>query len=331
MLVSILIPAYNAERWIAQTIASALNQSWRAREIIVVDDGSSDRTLEVARAFDAPNLKVIAQEHSGASAARNRALAEAQGEYVQWLDADDLLAPTKIAEQLDAVRDSGRRRTLLSAPFGAFYWRPLKAKFRPTAIWEDLEPLEYLLRSFSQNLWMSPSVWLVSRELTNRAGPWDERLSLNDDGEYFCRVVAASERVQFVPGARCYYRMSGPSQLNRTCDRRALISFALSLSLSIDRLLALEDSDQTRSAALRFLDHCSPWFSPQSLDLIDPIARRIGRGIVVPSANLKAKLAHAVFGEELGSRIMTAARRTRLVATINWDHLCHRMSPPTRL
>src|SRR4029079_10572650 len=149
-----------------------------------------------------------------------------------------------------------------------FYWRPLKAKFRRTAIWESLAPIEYLLRSFSQNLWMSPAAWLVSRDITAAAGPWDERLSLNDDGEYFCRVVAASDHLQFVEQSRCYYRQSGPSQLSRTFDRQALRSFALSLSLSVDHLLAVEESARTRAAALAFVEHCAVWFNPHDLDLV---------------------------------------------------------------
>ena len=327
MLVSILIPAYNAERWIAETIASALNQTWPQTEIVVVDDGSSDGTLAVARRFASPSVKVVGQAHAGASVARNRALAEAQGEYVQWLDADDLLARDKISLQLDALRATGNPRTLLSSAFGIFYWRPAKARFLRTPIWEDLEPLEYLRRSFSQNLWMSPAAWLVSRELTDRAGRWDERLSLNDDGEYFCRIVAASERVQFVTGARCYYRRSGPAQLSRTCDRRAQQSLALSLLLSVDRLLALEDSVRTRTAALQFLEHCSPWFLPHSLDLVQPIARRLGGAIAVPPANLKEKVAQIVLGQDLGSRVLAAGRRARLVAAVKWDRLCYRVTP----
>src|SRR5688500_18155135 len=96
-LVSILIPAYNAERWIAATLQSALEQTWPAVEIIVVDDGSRDQTLAVARRFEGQSLKVVTQTNMGAAAARNTALGLAQGSYIQWLDADDLLAPDKIA------------------------------------------------------------------------------------------------------------------------------------------------------------------------------------------------------------------------------------------
>src|SRR5438477_8120607 len=108
-LVSILIPAYNAERWIADTIRSALGQTWLRKEIIVVDDGSRDRTLSIAQRFSSKSVSVVTQENQGASAARNRALALSQGESIQWLDADDLLAPDKIAKQVDALDHYGNR------------------------------------------------------------------------------------------------------------------------------------------------------------------------------------------------------------------------------
>src|SRR4029077_692185 len=102
-LVSILIPAYNAEKWIADTISSALAQPWPRKEIIIVDDGSTDQTLSIARQFTSKTVSVIAQKNQGASAARNKAFQLCQGDYIQWLDADDLLSPDKVAKQLKAA------------------------------------------------------------------------------------------------------------------------------------------------------------------------------------------------------------------------------------
>src|SRR5437588_1977285 len=96
-LVSILIPAYNAERWIRQSILSAINQTWDRKEIIVVDDGSTDLTLSVAKSLESKSVKVVTQINAGACKARNKALSLAQGDFIQWLDADDLLHPEKIA------------------------------------------------------------------------------------------------------------------------------------------------------------------------------------------------------------------------------------------
>ena len=96
-LVSILIPCYNSEKWLAETLESALAQTWQNKEIIVVDDGSTDSSLEIAKTFESNKVKVLRQDNRGASAARNLGLTNAQGDFIQYLDADDLLSEDKIS------------------------------------------------------------------------------------------------------------------------------------------------------------------------------------------------------------------------------------------
>lgn len=103
--VSILIPAYNAERWLSECIESALNQTHGDVEVIVVSDGSTDGTLELARNWASQGVRVYDQANAGACAARNMALAKATGEFVKFLDADDILSPDAIAVQLDALQE----------------------------------------------------------------------------------------------------------------------------------------------------------------------------------------------------------------------------------
>ena len=110
-LVSVLIPAYNSESMVGDAIESALAQTHPTVEVVVVDDGSTDGTLGAARRYEDDRVRVFQQENAGACAARNRALAEARGEYVKFLDADDLLALDAIEAQLDAIQcaDAGVR------------------------------------------------------------------------------------------------------------------------------------------------------------------------------------------------------------------------------
>ena len=101
--VSILIPLYNSEKYIAQTIQSALNQTWENKEIIIVDDGSSDNSFEIARKFESDIVKVFLQKNSGSCITRNEAFSFSSGEYIQYLDADDLLSPNKIEFQMKLI------------------------------------------------------------------------------------------------------------------------------------------------------------------------------------------------------------------------------------
>jgi glycosyltransferase involved in cell wall biosynthesis len=252
-LVSVLIPAYDAERWLAETIRSAVTQTWPNIEVIVVDDGSKDRTFLVAKAFEGASVKVVTQTNQGAASARNTALGLAQGTYIQWLDADDLLHPQKIAAQMKAAEAAEDRRVLLSGQFGTFYYRAQKATFVRTALWRDLTPLDYLLTRFSDNACFQTGAWLVSRELTDAAGPWTDVGSPDDDGEYFCRVVTKSTGLSFVREAKVYYRVGNPKSLANRRSRNATSALFASKEKSIRYLLALEDSPRTRAASLQVL------------------------------------------------------------------------------
>jgi glycosyltransferase involved in cell wall biosynthesis len=141
-LVSILIPAYNAESWIVERIKSALDQTWQRTEIILVDDGSNDQTLAIARRFASNKVVVVTQENSGPSVARNHAFSLSQGEYIQWLDADDVLSSDKIAKQMEVADRYRETRTLFSSAWTYFRFRTERAKFCPSALWSDLSPVE---------------------------------------------------------------------------------------------------------------------------------------------------------------------------------------------
>ena len=100
-LISVIIPVYNGERYLAQAVESALAQSWRRMEIVIVDDGSTDGSADVARRF-APSAKYDVQPHAGPGAARNRGVEMAQGDYLAFLDADDLWVKDKLKLQMAA-------------------------------------------------------------------------------------------------------------------------------------------------------------------------------------------------------------------------------------
>lgn len=308
-LVSILIPAYNAAPWISDTIKSALNQTWPRKEIIIVDDGSRDQTLQAARQFASKNVCVVTQQNEGASAARNKALELCQGQYIQWLDADDLLSADKVAKQMAAAQECQSKRILLSSGWGYFMYRPSKAKFIPTPLWCDLSPVEWLVRKWENDTHMQTATWLVSRELTQAAGPWDTRLLNNDDGEYFCRVLAASNGVRFVPDPKVFYRQVGFNSLSYVGRSNTKIeAHFLGMRLQISSLLSLEDSERVRAACLRHLQNCFTYYYPERPDIVQElqqVATSLGGQLSVPEVSWKYALIKELFG-------FAAAHRTQL-------------------
>jgi len=245
--VSILIPCYNVERWIADALESALDQTWPDKEIIVVDDGSTDRSLDIAQGYAHRGVKVIAQKNNGASAARNRGLAEARGSYIQYLDADDLLAPDKIERQMQRLSKAPSDAVAAGA-WGRFYGAAAEARFIREPVWTDLDPVTWLVTSWSGGGMMHPGAWLCPRAVIERAGRWDTGLTLNDDGEYFTRVVLQSSAVVFCEEARSYYRSGIAGSLSGRRGSGALTSYHRSLEQCTLHLLSVEESPRTRKA-----------------------------------------------------------------------------------
>jgi glycosyltransferase involved in cell wall biosynthesis len=327
-LVSILIPAYNAQNWIADTIRSALAQTWPYIEIIVVDDGSTDYTRAVAQRFESRLVRVVSQRNLGAAAARNLALSLSGGEYIQWLDADDLLERQKIARQMAAMEYCRSTRSLLSSEWGRFWYRTSRAQFVQTALWRDREPAEWLRLKLAMNLHMQTATWLVSRVLTTAAGPWDTRLLGDDDGEYFCRVLRQSDGVRFVPGSRVFYRSVGPSGLSYIARSGTKMDAQFrSMQMHIGYLLELEDSCDTRAACVSYLQNWLPNFHPERPDLVEQaerLAGQLGGHLALPRLSWKYAWIETLSGSPMyAKRAQIRLRELKWSVVRRWDRaLC---------
>ncbi len=245
-LVSIIIPCFNAARYVAAAIECSLAQTWPHCEIIVVDDGSTDDSPAIVRRFESRGVRLITQPNRGAAAARNAGLRVARGAFVQFLDADDLLAPDKIALQVAALPDAAGG--IVGGPWGAFTDDPRRAVFTAQAVWRSLPAAEWLAVAFAGGGMMPPAAWLVTRATLDAAGGWNEALSLDDDGEYFCRVILRAGRVGFVSGARTYYRRHGGPRVSGSRGRRAAESSFASCTSKEQHLLAADDTPRARHA-----------------------------------------------------------------------------------
>ncbi len=306
-LVSILVPCHNAADWLPQTLESAIAQTWRHTEIIVVDDGSTDASLAIAQFFanQHAQIQVITQAKQGASSARNRAYEACQGEWIQYLDADDLLAPDKIERQMCRLEHCGN--TFLAAgEWARFYDSPHNACFIPEPLWADLAPVDWLICAWQGNWMMHPAAWLVPRSLAEKAGPWDEALSLNDDGEYFCRVILASQGIQFCWGARSYYRSGLQGSLSRTRSDAAWSSALRSLESCYEHLLAVETSPRTREICAllfqRFVYEAYPHV-PALRQRAELYLRDLGTISLAPLGGPWFQIAAAILGWQQAKRI----------------------------
>lgn len=308
-LVSILIPAFNAESLLPQTLHSALNQSWENIEVIVVDDGSTDRTLERSNSIRSHKIKVIHQENGGQSSAFNRAMREAQGDYFEFLDADDVLAHNKIELQM-ALADKMGPEFMFSGAWTRFQNKIEEAIFCPEPVWRDLTPVDWLVESWMGGGMMHGAAWLTSRKVAERGGPWDESLSLINDLDYFPRLLLASKGVMFCPGARSYYR-SGRDSVSNQRSPKACISAFKALRLSREALLQVEDSPRTRLACATSLQRFVFWIYPDGAEFIKDAEREIrqlGGSKLRPTGGRLFQSLSRLLGWKLARRITLGLR-----------------------
>ncbi|HEY4990094.1 MAG TPA: glycosyltransferase family 2 protein [Opitutaceae bacterium] len=274
-LVSVIIPCYNAAPWLQASVASVRAQTWRRCEIIVVDDGSNDGSGELADRLAGADLRVLHQPNGGVCSALNLGLGTAQGDFIEYLDADDILDPDKVSIQIGRLREMPPN-WIASGAWARFEEDPGRVPFVREAIWCDLSPVEWLIASWSGGGMMHGAAWLSPRAVIDGAGPWDESLTLVNDLEYFTRLVLAGEGVAFCPDARTYYRSNVTGSLSRSTSLKAWESAFKATDLSASFLLAREDSPRVRRAcAINYqrLVHSAYPYAPR---LVAGAEKRIG-------------------------------------------------------
>lgn len=203
-LVSAIIPNYNYAQYVAEAVESALDQTYESLEVIVVDDGSKDGSLEVLEKFG-DRIKVITKQNAGVSAARNTGVAASSGEYVAFLDADDAWLPEKIEKQLELFT------TVTSV--GMVHTGVVEVDESGARLRDDTNGMEGSV-SGELLLFERPVILgggsgiVVSRKAFEEAGGFDTRLSTSADWDFFYRI-ASRFSVGFVPDALLRYRIHG--------------------------------------------------------------------------------------------------------------------------
>ena len=213
-LVSVIIPVYNAEKSVLETINSALNQTLQEIEVIAVNDGSLDNSLEILKSIQSEKLIIVNQNNQGASAAKQHGLAYSHGKYLQYLDADDLLAPNKLLTQVDSLEKAPGKIALCKTAhfFGDDYLNDNipDGDFHHKQYLD--EPLKFLINLYGgYNLiggMVQPNAFLTPMDIIQKAGPWNTALSpsRDEDGEYFARVILKSKGIIYDPTVMNYYR-----------------------------------------------------------------------------------------------------------------------------
>ncbi|MDP3620178.1 MAG: glycosyltransferase family 2 protein [Ramlibacter sp.] len=298
ILVSVLIPSYNSEKWLAQTLRSVLAQTHKELEVIVVDDGSTDRSVEVATEFRDHRVRVLEASHSGAAKTRNLAYLASSGDYIQFLDADDLISPNKIECQLERLLGSPDSVTVCK--WGRFVADIDDVRIDPSSAMQDSAPIDWLVETWRSGAGMLfPAMWLVPRKVLERAGMWREDLSLNDDGEFFTRVVLASSGVLFCDAAIAYYRSGIAGSLSSARSSAAWQSGFKAIESTLRETFAHENSERVRRCGAlmwQVYAHAAHPYQPKLADEALRNARNLHPVTIRPGGGAMFRIASAIFG-----------------------------------
>ena len=314
LLVSILIPCHNAGRFVGAALDSVLAQTWQDKEVIVVNDGSTDDSAAVLEKYTSQGIQVITPTkplHS-ASRARNLAYNHSTGDYIKFFDADDLLHPEMVQQQMERLGNS--TTNVASSGWGRFYGDDLSTfQSAPQPVWRDMDARDWLAEAFCDaRPMMQPGMFLLPRSLIDIVGLWDEKLSLIDDFEFFSRVLSHADGVRFTPGVPLYYRSGIDRSLSKQMSRLAVESAFQSLLQGTSHLLRKRDDKVSRSACANVLQDFIFTYYPEHQDLLTIMRARItqlGGSRLEPDGPPRFKKLKKIFGWKFARRIQRLAGR----------------------
>lgn len=256
--ISVIIPNYNRAQLIGATIENMLNQSLPPSEIIVVDDGSTDDSVEVIRSFGS-RVRLIEQTNQGPGAARNQGLEVASGNYIQFMDSDDLVSLNKLEIQLAAIKSSG-------ADFAYCPW------VRSIINNKQIRFAGPILQSAALPEWKSMLEWLMGtwcitfqnclfrRQTLKAAGRFQTDMRIAEDGEYLVRILLTGAQPVFTDGCLVFYRTNGTDQISGSASSKRqqaddLTKYFERVGESIGNKLLEMNPSTRREAALKLYRH----------------------------------------------------------------------------
>jgi glycosyltransferase involved in cell wall biosynthesis len=210
-LVSIIIPTYNRAPLISETLDCLLDQTYQNWECIIVDDGSTDNTKDIIEGYVIQDSRIQYHQRpdnykSGGNGARNYGFKLSKGEYINWLDSDDLISPNKLEYQVASLSQND---TDVSISEWLFFINKENISYNESYSYQDFNTGIELLNYLGINSTYIPiHAYLTKSKIINLSGLWNNSLKINQDGEFMTRVLLHANKVKFVEGAYALYRKS---------------------------------------------------------------------------------------------------------------------------
>ena len=277
-LVSVIIPVYNASNFIIECLISVQKQTFKNLQVIVVNDGSTDSSLDLIQNFikNDARFELVNQENKGCSAAKNKGLEFVKGDFVQYLDADDVLSSDKIENQIIALENNFNSIAVCKTII-------FQHKLNDTAIEIDSDLImkggsgeEFLLRLWGIDGKMGmvqPNAYLIPTDVIKSSGYWNEDISNSpaEDGEYFTRILLNTNNVIFTKGINYYRKIKNISSVSKGATFENAIDLFKTIKLSFQHYFLINNSSIVLQLYAIHLTNCAYQFGNQYPELFDMI------------------------------------------------------------
>jgi glycosyltransferase involved in cell wall biosynthesis len=250
--VSVIMPVFNSEKYVKTAIDSVLNQTYKNIELVIINDGSTDNSEKVINVFNDNRIKYFKINNSGQCFATNYGLSHMTGEYIQFLDSDDLLHPEKIEKNMTQATKFGKNNIYISS-WDRFYDSIENCSFN-----QKFPNREYYkVDDWISELWtysmVSNSSYLFHKDILIKAGLYDVELSLHNDLDFFTRVVLSSEGVFWEKSAKAYYRTVIGSLTSQRAIKYVASDCKARLNAVENTLKVFENNEKIKIASINLL------------------------------------------------------------------------------
>ena len=250
--VSVIIPAYKAGKYVSQTLDSIINQTFKNLDIIIIDDGSSDNTSEIILKYCKRDSRInyYFQENKGCSASKNAGLLKAKGEFIQYLDADDILSPEKIEIQMKSILDKPNAIAVCNTVIIGESIDQSSGYIDAKIINKQGSGFEFLLRllgSEGKCGMVQPNAYLIPKQIAEKIGEWNDKISPSpdEDGEYFTRALLCAEEVVFTEGINFYRKLTNNGSLSQKYSFDRVCNLLETVDLKFKHIFEIESSIRT--------------------------------------------------------------------------------------
>lgn len=311
-LVSVCMPCRNAERYVGEAVDSVLNQTYKKIELIIINDNSTDKSLQILKKLKDKRIKIITKKCGSAGAARNRAFEKSTGEYIKFLDADDLISSKMIEKQVNKIKRD--YNAIAMSGWGRFYNNDIKTfSFYPQKVWKDMKSIDWLKEAlFDAKPMMQSGMFLIPKRLIKKTGKWLEEPNPYDDFEYFCRLFCLAKRIKFVEKEMLYYRSGNKESLSQKKGYSEMEAACKAMLQGTNWILQKTKDKKARQACANCCKQMIYAIYPQFQNLQKALAERIkecGGSTIKAEGGIRFKIFRSIIGWKLSKRLQLLCKK----------------------